>query len=104
MLELAGAGDVGLQRLLRDLGRSVGRPLADLCTMLNPGRFILGGPLGSAGEHIRAGLVEMIEHHARPATSAAAQVVMGELGADAELLGAAVLVRDSVLVAVPVGR
>lgn len=94
MLDLAGAGDVGLQRLLRDLGRSVGRPLADLCTMLNPGLFILGGSFGPAGEHIRAGLVEVIEHHARPATSAAVRVVSGELGGDAELLGAVVLVRD----------
>ena len=34
MLSLAEAGDIGLQRLLGDLGRGVGRPLADACTLL----------------------------------------------------------------------
>ena len=34
MLSLAEAGDIGLQRLLGDLGRSIGRLLADACTLL----------------------------------------------------------------------
>lgn len=93
MLRLANAGDIGLQRLLTDVGRGIGRPLADLCTMLNPDLFVLDGSIGAAGDHIIAGIAEAIDRHARPAASAAASVVNGALGAQAEVLGAVALVR-----------
>jgi predicted NBD/HSP70 family sugar kinase len=94
MLSLAEAGDIGLQRLLGDLGRSIGRPLADACTLLNPDLFVLDGSIGPAGEHIFSGIAEAIDRYARPVTSAAARVVTGTLGADAEVLGAVVLLRQ----------
>jgi predicted NBD/HSP70 family sugar kinase len=93
MLSLAEAGDIGLQRLLGDFGRAIGRPLADACTLLNPDLFVLDGSIGPAGRHIIRGLTEAIERHACPATSSAAQVVAGSLAARAEILGAVVLVQ-----------
>ncbi|HEX2819869.1 MAG TPA: ROK family protein [Streptosporangiaceae bacterium] len=95
MLSLAEAGDIGLQRLLVDLGRSIGRPLADACTLLNPDLFVLDGSIGPAGDHIFNGITEAIERYATPATSAAARVVRGVLGTNAEVLGAVVLVRQA---------
>ena len=94
MLSLAEAGDIGLQRLLGDLGRSIGRPLADACTLLNPDLFVLDGSIGPAGNHIFSGITETIDRYATPATSAAARVVMGVLETNAEVLGAVVLVRQ----------
>jgi predicted NBD/HSP70 family sugar kinase len=94
MLSLAEAGDIGLQRLLGDFGRGIGRPLADACTLLNPDLFVLDGSIGPAGHHIIGGMTEAIERHACPATSAAVRVVAGSLGARAETLGAVVLVRQ----------
>lgn len=94
MLTLAEAGDVGLQRLLVDLGRSIGRPLADACTLLNPDLFVLDGSIGPAGQHIFRGIAETIDRYATPATSTAARVVMGTLQTHAEVLGAVVLVRQ----------
>jgi predicted NBD/HSP70 family sugar kinase len=93
VLAHANAGDPGLGRLLVDLGRGVGRPLADLCTMLNPDLVVLDGAVGPAGRHIIAGLTETIDRHATPATSTPVRVLAGELGADAEVLGAVALVR-----------
>jgi predicted NBD/HSP70 family sugar kinase len=86
-------GDIGLQRLLTDVGRIAGRPLADLCTLLNPDAVVLDGSVGPAGARIVHGLVETIERHASPAMSAAATVLVGSLGADADLHGAAALLR-----------
>lgn len=94
MLSLAEAGDIGLQRLLTDLGRIIGRPLADLCTLLNPDLFVLDASVGPAGRHIIAGMVEAIERHARPATAAAVRVVAGTLDGHADVLGAVALVRQ----------
>jgi predicted NBD/HSP70 family sugar kinase len=95
MIGLAESGDVGMQRLLGDFGRAIGRPLADLCTLLNPGLFVLDGSIGQAGEHVIAGMREVIDRHACPVMSAAAQVVPGSLGSRAEVLGAVVLARLS---------
>jgi predicted NBD/HSP70 family sugar kinase len=94
MISMAEAGDVGMQRLLGDFGRAVGRPLADLCTLLNPGLFVLDGSIGRAGQHVIAGMREVIDRHACPVMSAAAQVVLGSLGSRAEVLGAVVLARQ----------
>jgi len=95
MLSLAESGDVGMQRLLGDFGRAIGRPLADLCTLLNPGLFVLDGSIGQAGRHVIAGMREVIDRHACPVMSAAAQVVPGSLGSRAEVLGAVVLARQA---------
>ena len=94
MLSLAEAGDIGLQRLLGDLGRSIGRPLADACTLLNPDLFVLDGSIGPAGDHIFSGITQAIDRYATPAASAAARVVRGVLETNAEVLGAVVLVRQ----------
>ncbi len=94
MLSLAEAGDIGLQRLLGDLGRSIGRPLADACTLLNPDLFVLDGSIGPAGDHIFSGITQAIDRYATPAASAAARVVRGMLETNAEVLGAVVLVRQ----------
>jgi predicted NBD/HSP70 family sugar kinase len=93
MIGLAESGDVGMQRLLGDFGRAIGRPLADLCTLLNPGLFVLDGSIGQAGEHVIAGMREVIDRHACPVMSAAAQVVPGSLGSRADVFGAVVLAR-----------
>jgi predicted NBD/HSP70 family sugar kinase len=94
MISLAEAGDVGMQRLLGDFGRAIGRPLADLCTLLNPGLFVLDGSIGRAGQHVIAGMREVIDRHACPVMSAAAPVITGTLGSRAEVLGAVVLARQ----------
>ena len=48
-----------------------------------------------AGEHVIAGMREVIDRHGCPVMSAAAQVVPGSLGSRAEVLGAVVLARLS---------
>ncbi len=91
VLGLAEAGDIGMQRLLGDFGRAIGRPLADACTLLNPDLLVLDSSIGPAARYILAGLREAIELHACPLMSATAGVVPGALGHRAELLGAVVL-------------
>jgi len=94
MLTRADEGDPGLRRVLGDLGRTIGRPLADLCTMLNPAAIVVDGAVGPAGRYIIEGLREMVSRHAAPVTADAVRIVPGELGAHADLLGAVALVRD----------
>jgi predicted NBD/HSP70 family sugar kinase len=97
VLRLADADEPAPVRVLREVGRILGRPLADLCTFLNPGALVLDGALGGAGRHVLAGLAEQIERFCAPAVAASLAVVAGELGADADIRGAVRLARAEAL-------
>lgn len=94
VLSLAADREPGVRRVFADLGRSVGRPLADLCTMLDPAAVVVDGSLGAAGEPVMAGIREAIDRHTAPAVADSVRVIPGELGDRAELLGAVALVRQ----------
>ncbi|HEY1643087.1 MAG TPA: ROK family transcriptional regulator [Streptosporangiaceae bacterium] len=93
VLSLAAAGDAGVCRLLRDLGRTLGRSLADLCVYLAPDGIVLDGLLGSASAPVIEGISESLRQFAPPAIVARVRVVAGQLDSRAELLGAVVLAR-----------
>jgi predicted NBD/HSP70 family sugar kinase len=85
------AGDPGCKRALADSGRSIGAGLATLCTLLNPTRIVVGGELSTAGALLMDPLKESL---ARGATHSAAndvEVVEGDLGERAQVLGAIAL-------------
>ena len=83
-------GDPGVARVLGDAGRAVGRVVADLCNVLNPGAVVLGGVLGATASTV-AGAREAIDRFAQPGAAGAVRVVAGELGDRAEALGAVAL-------------
>lgn len=93
VLSLAGRGDAGPRRILRDTGQILGRSLAAFCTLLNPEAVVLDGSLGPAAEHVAQGIREAIDRDAAPVAAERIEVVVGEL-ADAELAGAIALARD----------
>lgn len=74
-------------RVLTEAGRHLGRVVADICNCLNPGRVVLGGQLGAAGEPFATGVRESVSRYAQPAISAAADIRPAELGPRAELMG-----------------
>jgi predicted NBD/HSP70 family sugar kinase len=95
VLVLAQAGDPGPRRILGDLGRTLGRTLADFCTIVNPAAIVVDGSLGGAADLVCAGIREMIDRYAAPAAAAAVAVRPGLLGDDADLIGALLLGREA---------
>lgn len=93
VLALAAEHDPGVSRVFSDLGRIIGRPLADLCTVIDPAAVIVDSTLGSAGELVMAGIRETIARHAAPVVAESVRVIPGELGEEAEVLGAVALAR-----------
>jgi predicted NBD/HSP70 family sugar kinase len=89
----AEAGDAGAARLLRDVGRTIGRPLAQLCTMLDPHRLVLDGALGPSVDHVVRGIREAFSVDAPPAVADNIDVVVSPLPA-ADVLGACELPRE----------
>jgi predicted NBD/HSP70 family sugar kinase len=91
VIRLASAGDVSVRRVVTDAGRVIGRALADLCNVLNPGAVIVGGELSAAGESLTQGIREAIDRHTQPVIGEAVSVRTGALQGRAEVLGAIAL-------------
>jgi predicted NBD/HSP70 family sugar kinase len=95
VLALVAEREPGVRRVFADLGRLVGAPLAGFCTMLDPAAVIIDGALGAAGQYVVAGVRESIDRHTAPVVADSIQVISGQLGDRAELLGGAALARQS---------
>jgi predicted NBD/HSP70 family sugar kinase/biotin operon repressor len=85
-------GDPGCRRALADAGRHIGASVADLCNLINPERIVVGGSMAGAGDVLLDPLREAVGLRAIPSAAEDVQVVPGELGERAELLGAVGLV------------
>jgi predicted NBD/HSP70 family sugar kinase len=84
---LSSLDDLVTRRILEEAGRTLGRVLAELCTLLNPAAVILGGELGTAGPAFVEGVKSSIHRFVPPAVAAAVEVVPASLGVRAELTG-----------------
>jgi predicted NBD/HSP70 family sugar kinase len=92
VLSRAADGDAGCRRALADAGRHIGVAVANLCNLVNPERIVVGGSLGHAGALLLDPLRESVSLRAIPSAGENVQIVPGELGERAELLGAVALV------------
>lgn len=95
LTQAANSGDYAAQRIIADAGRTIGRSLADLCTVLNPQHLIVGGELGSATDLVATHIRGAIDHFALPATAREITVSRTTLGVRAEALGALILATRS---------
>lgn len=91
VVRAAQAGDRRTQRALTDAATVVGEGLAAAIGLLNPARVVVGGELAAAGDLVMEPLAVAINRRAFPAAASAARLVLGELGPQAELLGASTL-------------
>ena len=85
-------GDPGCRRALADAGRHIGAAVADLCNLINPERIVVGGSMAVAGDVLLDPLREAVGLRAIPSAAEDVEIVPGELGERAELLGAVALV------------
>jgi predicted NBD/HSP70 family sugar kinase/biotin operon repressor len=92
VLQRAAAGDPACRRALADAARQVGVATANLCNLVNPERIVVGGSVGHAGGALLDSLRESVGLRAIPSAAEDVQIVAGELGERAELLGAVALV------------
>src|SRR3954466_3580951 len=89
---LALEGDSGCARAIADAGTAIGTAVATLCNLFNPRRVVVGGDLGMAGELLLAPLRDSLRRGAISSAADDVEIVQGELGERAEVLGAVALV------------
>ncbi|MBU2663628.1 ROK family transcriptional regulator [Actinoplanes bogorensis] len=95
LLELAAGGEIGPARILRDVGRLIGRPLADVCTVINPGAVVVDTGLGGADEMIAQGVREQMTTFAPPVIAISTRIMPSAHPGHGEVHGAIALARQS---------
>jgi predicted NBD/HSP70 family sugar kinase len=88
-------GQPACSRAISDAGRHIGVAVANLCNLLNPERVVVGGVLGLAGELLLAPLRDSFLRYAVRAAAESVEIVPGQLGERAEVLGALALALSS---------
>jgi predicted NBD/HSP70 family sugar kinase len=70
--------------------------VASVCNILNPGRVVVGGSVGQAGELLLAEMRESVRRRAVLSAAEDVEIVAGVLGERAEVLGAVALILGDV--------
>jgi predicted NBD/HSP70 family sugar kinase len=96
LLVRAEGRDASARRVIADAGRHIGVAAASLCNLFDPERLVIGGELAQAGEILLAPLRHALERSVLAGLGGIPEVVQGELGDRAELMGCLALATDHV--------
>jgi glucokinase len=96
-VEFVRRGDPVAIAVVRQAGRDLGEMLHACISFANPSVIVIGGSLSAAGEHLIAGVREVVYAESTPLATENLQIVASRAGARAGVLGAAVLATEQLL-------
>ena len=82
---------------VRQAGRDIGEVLSTCVSLMNPAVIVIGGSLSSAGEHLIAGVREVVYGRSMPLASEHLTIVQSKAGHEGGIIGASVMAIDYVL-------
>lgn len=91
VVDLVKNGNVNAIQAVRQAGRDVGEVLTTCVSLMNPSVIVLGGAMAEAGEHLIAGVREVVYRRSMPLATEALHITLSQTGADAAVLGATML-------------
>ncbi|MBB6407044.1 ROK family transcriptional regulator [Arthrobacter sp. AZCC_0090] len=97
VLRLVADGNLQAIQALRQAGRDVGDVLATVVNLLNPSMIVIGGSVGEAGEHLVAGIREVVYRRSLPLATSHLRIGISMAGDQAAILGASQMVTQHVL-------
>jgi len=97
VVALVRAGDLTASHAVREAGRSIGGVLAACVSLLNPSVIVVGGQVAEAGEHLIAGIREVVYRRSLPLATQHLRIVATRTGAEAGVLGASAMAAEHVL-------
>lgn len=97
VIDLVRSGNAAAIEATRQAGRDVGEVLATVVNLLNPSIIVLGGSIARAGEHLLAGVREVVYRRSIPLATQHLAIVQSQAGDRAAVLGAAIMVAREVL-------
>lgn len=97
VVELVRGGNASAIDATRQAGREVGEVLATVVNLLNPSIIVIGGSIARAGEHLLAGIREIVYRRSIPLATQHLAIVQSRAGSTSGVLGAAIMVTQRVL-------
>jgi glucokinase len=91
VIELVRRGDVHAIRAVRQAGRDIGEVLTTCVSLINPSVIAIGGSMAEAGEHLLAGVREVVYARSMPLSTEHLSIVASGAGEDSAILGASML-------------
>lgn len=95
ILTAAGNGDQFAIELLSDAAYKIGKALAILIHIMNPQTIVLSGRGARAGKILLAPIQQALHKYCIPRLAESTQLLISNLGFDAELIGSAVLMMEN---------
>jgi glucokinase-like ROK family protein len=95
IMEAANNGDQFAIELLSDAGYKIGKALAILIHIMNPESIVLSGRGAMVGKILMAPIQQAFNKYCIPRLVSSTEVLISDLGFNAELIGAAVLVMQN---------
>ncbi|MFG3296630.1 ROK family protein [Streptomyces sp. NPDC048179] len=90
------AGDPVALELIREGGKRLGQVIAGLVSFFNPGLVVIGGGVTGLGHTLLASVRTQVYQQSLPLATRNLPIVLGELGPNAGVIGAARLISDHV--------
>ncbi len=94
VMEAAANGDRLAVELLSEAGYHIGRGIAILIHLLNPGLVILSGRGAVFGKILQAPIQQALNEHCIPKLAANTSIITSALGEEAQIIGGAALVME----------
>jgi predicted NBD/HSP70 family sugar kinase len=90
-LELVRRGDIDAIQAVRQAGRDLGEVLTACVNVINPSVIAIGGSMAQAGEHLIAGVREIVYTRSMPLATEHLSIVQSRSGDRAAMIGASML-------------
>lgn len=87
-------GDAEAIAAVRQAGRDLGSVLATCVSLLNPSVIVVGGSLAQVGEHLLAGIREVVYQRSLPLATKHLRIIASSAGTHAGVLGAVALATE----------
>ncbi len=97
VIDATKAGELAAIQAVRQAGRDIGEVLTTCVSVLNPSVIAIGGSLALAGEHLLAGVREVVYSRSMPLATEHLTIAQSRAGVDAGIIGASVIAIDYAL-------
>ncbi len=91
VVDLVKQGNIDAIQAVRQAGRDIGEVLTACVSLMNPSVIAIGGSMAQAGEHLIAGVREIVYTRSMPLATGHLSIVQSSAGANAAVLGASML-------------
>ncbi|CQR46841.1 Glucokinase [Paraliobacillus sp. PM-2] len=96
VFDSANEGDIVSQAIINHVTDVLGYTLANVATVINPSKIIIGGGVSKAGEHLLGPLRTAFKKYALPRINEGCEFEIAALGNDAGIYGGAYLVKQTI--------